>query len=144
MRSPWGHLARLGTSFGYEVGGTLVAYCALTTDLATSEAEAEYEAANPQPGDVAMTATMVHPQHRGRGLHRAAIRLRLDEAVRAEARRALVQVSPHNIASLRGLFAERFRCITTARYPDGRHRLILTRPAVAPLSGDVIHNVSLV
>lgn len=139
-----GHLGEFGHSFGYELDGSLVAYCALTTDLVHSGADVEYEAAVPQPGDVVMAATMVHPQCRGRGLHRDAIRLRLDEATRAGASRALVQVSPYNIASLRGLFAEQFRCLTAVTYPDARRRLILARSVDAPSNDVVLHDVSLV
>lgn len=139
-----GHLGEFGVSYGYEEGGELVGYCALTTDLITSGEAPEFEACSPRVDDVVLAATMILPQHRGRSLHRDAIRLRLQKAEHFGAQRALVQVSPHNIPSLRGLFAESFRCIAVDSYADARSRILLAREVSEAASRGLIQDLSLV
>lgn len=139
-----GHLGSFGVSYGYEHDGVLAAYCALTTDLRASGEDLEFEACSPSSGDVVLAAAMVLPQYRGRSLHRDAIHLRLRHAESSGARRALVQVSPQNLRSLRSLFVESFRCIAIATYADGRSRMLLAREVGAASVPEPIQDVTLV
>ena len=86
----------------------------------------EFEVCAPRPGDLVLAAGMVHPNYRGRGLQREAIRIRVQEAEKVGASRLLAQVSPRNTNSLQNLFSEGFQCTQVASYRDGRFRLILS------------------
>lgn len=122
-----GHLDAFGESVGYYDGDHLVGYLALTTDLVSSAEDVEFAACAPTVDDVVFAAAMVHPDHRGRGLHRAGIRRHLEVARSVGARRGMAQISARNHRSLRSYLSEGFRVTRAVEYPDGRRRLLLER-----------------
>ena len=139
------HLGEFGVSFGSFENNTLVAYCALTTDLYGSREIREFEVCAPRPGDLVLAAGMVHPNYRGRGLQREAIRIRVQEAEKVGASRLLAQVSPRNTNSLQNLFSEGFQCTQVASYRNGRFRLILSFDLCSQTPpNELIEDVSLI
>jgi GNAT superfamily N-acetyltransferase len=139
-----GHLDLFGESVGYFDGDRLVAYLALTTDLVTSGEDIEFAACAPTFTDVVFAAAMVHPEYRGRSLHRAGIRQHIAIAQALGARRGMAQISARNHRSLRSYFSEGFRCTRAVDYPDGRRRLLLERDLVDASPAALIDDVALV
>ncbi|WP_156752421.1 hypothetical protein [Mycobacterium sp. ACS1612] len=139
-----GHLNVFGESIGYFDGDDLVAYLALTTDLAASGEDVEFEACAPTSTDVVFPAAMVLPSHQGRSLHRAGITRHVAIARQLGARRGFAQISPRNHRSLRNYFSHGFRCTQAVSYPDGRRRLLLERDLVSDVEATSIDDVALV
>lgn len=138
------HLNVFGESVGYFDGDDLVAYLALTTDLASSGEDVEFAACTPDSGDVVFAAAMVLPEYRGRSLHRAGIRRHIKIAQGFGARRGMAQISARNHRSLRSYLSEGFRITRAVEYPDGRRRLLLERDLFSGDSIALIDDVALV
>lgn len=139
-----GHLDLFGESVGYFDGDDLVAYLALTTDLVSSAEDIEFAACEPTFSDVVFAAAMVHPDHRGRGLHRAGIRHHIAAARLFGALRGMAQISPRNHRSLRSYLSEGFTITRAVEYTDGRRRLLLERDLVGGDRTALIDDVALV
>jgi GNAT superfamily N-acetyltransferase len=139
-----GHLDVFGESVGFYDGDDLVAYLALTTDLAASGEDVEFAACAPTSNDVVFAAAMVLPQYQGFSLHRAGIRRHIAVAEQLGAHRGFAQISPRNHRSLRNYFSHGFRCTRAATYPDGRRRLLLERDLVGGIDTALIDDVALV
>lgn len=139
-----GHLDLFGESVGYFEGGRLIAYLALTTDLVSSTEDVEFAACEPTCHDVVFAAAMVHPDHRGRSLHRAGIRRHVAVAQEFGARRGMAQISARNHRSLRSYLSEGFRVTRAVEYPDGRRRLLLERDLLSCGRAELIDDVALV
>jgi len=139
-----GHLNVFGESKGFYDGADLVAYLALTTDLASSGEDVEFAACAPTSNDVVFAAAMVLPEYRGRSLHRAGIRHHLAVAEQRGAHRGFAQISPRNHRSLRNYFSHGFRCTRAVTYPDGRRRLLLEHDIVGVVDTALIDDVALV
>ena len=139
-----GHLGEFGESLGYFIGEDLVAYLALTTDLAASGEDVEFAAYAPTSDDVVFAAAMVHPAYQGHSLHRAGIALHIATAKERGARRGFAQISPRNHRSLRNYFTSGFRCTKAVTYPDGRRRLLVERDLARPVAVTPIDDIALV
>ncbi len=139
-----GHLNAFGESLGFFDGDHLVAYLALTTDLAASGEDVEFAACAPTSKDVVFAAAMVLPSHQGRSLHRAGILRHIALAERLGAHRGFAQISPRNHRSLRNYFSHGFRCTRAVTYPDGRRRLLLERDLIGDVGTALIDDVALV
>jgi GNAT superfamily N-acetyltransferase len=139
-----GHLNVFGESLGFFDGDDLVAYLALTTDLAASGEDVEFAACEPTSNDVVFAAAMVLPAYQGRSLHRAGISRHIAIAEALGAHRGFAQISPRNHRSLRNYFSHGFRCTRAVTYPDGRRRLLLERDLVGDVGTALIDGVALV
>lgn len=138
------HLGARGESLGAFAQGRLVAYGSLTrpgaddvdnyaSDLGWSPARA---------GRVALlSAAMVDPSTRGRGLHRALIAARIQLARDRGVPELLVRAAPANAVSRRTLLAHGFAVVWLGVQREGSLRHVLWRPIeaaawAAPESGE--------
>ena len=138
------HLGARGESLGAFAQGRLVAYGSLTrpgaddvdnyaSDLGWSPARA---------GRVALlSAAMVDPSTRGRGLHRALIAARIQLARDHGVPELLVRAAPANAVSRRTLLAHGFAVVWLGVQREGSLRHVLWRPIeaaawAAPESGE--------
>jgi GNAT superfamily N-acetyltransferase len=139
-----GHLSGFGESLGYFIGDELVAYLALTTDLAASGEDVEFAVYEPTSEDVVFAAAMVNPAYQGHSLHRAGIARHIAIAENRGARRGFAQISPRNHRSLRNYFTHGFRCTKAVTYPDGRRRLLVERDMAGGVRSAAIDDIALV
>lgn len=76
---------------------------------------------------VTLDTSFVHPDYRGRGLQRAFIRMRLEEADRIGARWAFGSVAPGNTYSLANIRSMGFTIHKVATLYDGLERLVMIK-----------------
>lgn len=122
------HLGQTGVTIGAFSNGAMVAYASLLLPSAEDPENLGLlcGVAREDLGQVAhMASCMVIPPFRGRQIQRHLIRVRLDEAKRAERSTVLALTSTHNFPSRRNLVAEDFRIIWAGETAPGRFRHVL-------------------
>jgi len=125
------HFGARGESLGLFSQGQLLAYGSLTLPRA---GDADNYAANlawpaERAGRVALlSAAMVDPAHRGRGLHPALIQARLELARERGAPEVLVRAAPANAQSRRSLLAHGFAVVWLGVQAEGSLRHVMWRP----------------
>lgn len=129
------HLGARGRSLGVFADGELVAYGSLTRpapdDLDNYAVDMGWLPA--RAGRVALlSAAMVHPSHRVRGLHRVLIARRIELARELGAPELLVRAAPANAVSRRTLLSHGFAVAWLGVQREGSLRHVLWRPIDAP------------
>jgi len=129
------HLGARGHSLGVFAQGRLVAYGSLTRpapdDLDNYAGDLGWPRG--RAGRVALlSAAMVHPSHRIRGLHRALIASRIALARDLGVPELLVRAAPANAVSRRTLLSHGFAVAWLGVQREGSLRHVLWRPIAGP------------
>ena len=129
------HLGARGESLGVFARERLVGYGSLTRPRAedVDNYAGDLGWTSERAGRVALlSAAMVHPSHRGRGLHRALIAARLRLASERGVPELLVRAAPANAVSRRTLLAHGFAVVWLGVQREGSLRHVFWRPIAAP------------
>jgi len=140
------HVGAAGLCIGIEAHGRLGGFSLLTLDVRNAHLDPELVAAiarhngGNQSFDrtCVLAATMLHPDFRGKGLHREAIGLRLKIALERGRSKGFAMSSPWNTASLCNLLRMGARIRDLLSFADGRLRylaIVTMRQQQAPTSG---------
>ena len=130
-----GHLGARGRSLGVFAQDGLVAYGSLTRPAAEDLDNYAVDLGWPpeRAGRVALlSAAMVHPSHRGKGLHRTLITGRIRLAADLGAPELLVRAAPANAVSRRTLLSHGFAVAWLGVQREGSLRHVLWRPIDGP------------
>jgi GNAT superfamily N-acetyltransferase len=129
------HLGARGQSLGVFARQELVAYGSLTRPAAgdLDNYAGDLGWAPDRSDRVALlSAAMVHPSHRGQGLHRMLIAERIRLAAALGARELLVRAAPANAVSRRTLLSHGFAVAWLGVQREGSLRHVLWRPIGGP------------
>ena len=129
------HLGARGRSLGVFANEDLVAYGSLTRPAAddTDNYAGDLAWTPERAGRVALlSAAMVHPSHRGEGLHRTLIDGRIRLAADLGAPELLVRAAPANAVSRRTLLSHGFAVAWLGVQREGSLRHVLWRPIDGP------------
>lgn len=129
------HVGARGESLGIFADERLVAYGALTLPGAGDMDNYARDLGWPdaRAGRVALlSAAMVEPSHRRRGLHRSLVADRLRRALDRGCPELLVRASPGNTVSRRTLLAHGFAIVWLGVQAEGSLRHVMWRPIEGP------------
>jgi len=129
------HLGARGQSLGVFAQDQLVAYGSLTRPAADDLDNYAVDIGWPpaRAGGVALlSAAMVHPAHRGKGLHRTLIASRIQLARDLGVPELLVRAAPANAVSRRTLLSHGFAVAWLGVQREGSLRHVLWRPIEGP------------
>ena len=104
-------LTRRGTILGYRHQGELIAYGVLMHELPDGDRTWEVLGLTERTPLIKLAGAAVHPEWRGRGLQRTAIRARLDRLRAAGGHYGFATAAPGNVASWSNLLSEGFRVV---------------------------------
>jgi len=104
-------LQRRGTILGYHEAGQLLAYGVLMHELPEGDTTHRILGLDARTPLIKLAGAAVHPQWRGRGLQRAAIRARLARLRATGARYGFATAAPGNVVSWSNLLSEGFRVV---------------------------------
>ena len=129
------HVGARGQSLGVFAGEQLVAYGSVTRPAATDLDNYAVDLGwSPERASrvALLSAAMVHPSHRGQGLHRTLIASRIALARGLGVPELLVRAAPANAVSRRTLLSHGFAVAWLGVQREGSLRHVLWRPIAGP------------